>query len=65
MHYNVTLAKLQQYIQQEGITLSRYAETDFEGIPSGLGHTFSRPGGLKENIRITEPDIWIRQIEST
>lgn len=65
VHYNVTLAKLQQYIQQEGITLSRYAETDFEGIPSGLGHTFSRPGGLKENIRITEPDIWIRQIEST
>ena len=65
VHYNVTLAKLREYIQREGVNLSQYGECDFEGIPSGLGHTFSRPGGLKENIRITEPDLWIRQIEST
>lgn len=65
VQYNVTLEKLQDYIRQEGVHLSKYADADFEGIPSGLGHTFSRPGGLKENIRITEPDLWIRQIEST
>lgn len=64
VQYNVTLAKLVEYIKREGVNISRYAECDFEGIPSGLGHTFSRPGGLKENIRITEPDLWIRQIES-
>lgn len=65
VQYNVTLAKLNDYIRKKGVRLSEYAEADFEGVPSGLGHTFSRPGGLKENIRITEPDLWVRQIEST
>lgn len=64
VQYNVTFRKLQEKIDREGIKLSSYSPADFEGMESGIGHTFSRPGGLTENIRITEPDIWIRQIES-
>ncbi|MBE6098528.1 MAG: 4Fe-4S dicluster domain-containing protein [Anaerovibrio sp.] len=64
VQYNVTLRKLQEYIDRERVQLHSFAPVSFEGMESGIGHTFSRPGGLTENIRITEPDMWVRQIES-
>lgn len=64
VQYNVTFRKLQEKIDQENVRLSSYPAVPFDGEPSGVGHTYSRPGGLKENIRITDPDIRIRQIES-
>ncbi len=64
VHYNVTFKKLQEKIEREHINLRSFPAEDFEGMEAGLGHTYSRPGGLKENIFVTNPEIWVRQIES-
>ena len=64
VQYNVTFRKLLEKIKNENIRLQSYPATEFDGTPSGIGHTYSRPGGLKENIRVTHPDMRIRQIES-
>lgn len=64
VQYNVTFRKLQEKIVREGVRVASFAPVPFEGRPAGIGHTYSRPGGLKENIRITHPDLWVRQIES-
>ena len=64
VQYNVTLRKLQELIEKENVHLHSFSPVEFEGMESGIGHTYSRPGGLTENIRITNPDIWVRQIES-
>jgi len=48
-HYNVTFAKIQQYLEQNNIVLP-LKETGFDHYESGLGSIFPMPGGLKENI---------------
>ena len=63
VHYNVTYAKLEQYLERNGINLANYQEADFEDAGCGLGLTFSRPGGLRENVEFHVKDAWIRQIE--
>ncbi|MCM0757575.1 methyl-accepting chemotaxis protein [Sporomusa sphaeroides DSM 2875] len=63
VHYNVTYAKLEQYLEKNGINLANYQEADFEDAGCGLGLTFSRPGGLRENVEFHVKDAWIRQIE--
>ncbi|MBP5200499.1 MAG: 4Fe-4S dicluster domain-containing protein [Schwartzia sp.] len=64
VQYNVTFKKLQEKIEKEGVNLRSYPAEDFEGMEAALGHTYSRPGGLKENIFVTNPELWVRQIES-
>ena len=64
VQYNVTFKKLQEKIERESVNLNTYPAADFEGMEAALGHTYSRPGGLKENIAVTNPEIWVRQIES-
>lgn len=64
VQYNVTFRKLQEKINREGVKLSQYPSAGFDGMESGIGHVYSRPGGLKENIRLVDSDIWVRQIES-
>lgn len=49
IHYNVTFAKLHEYIKENNIQLPK-EETEFDHYKSGLGSLFSMPGGLKENI---------------
>jgi len=65
VEYNVTYKKLKDYIKNKKINLSSYSEADFDDIGCGLGLTFSRPGGLRENVEFVtqDPSIWIRQIE--
>lgn len=63
VQYNVTYAKLEQYLVKNGINLASYPEVDFEEPNCGLGLTFSRPGGLRENVELQTKDAWIRQIE--
>lgn len=65
VHYNVTFKKLEQVLQANHVDLKQYDAAGFDGLESGIGMTFSRPGGLKENIRLHDPDVWIKQIEST
>ena len=49
VHYNVTLKKLYEYIEKNGITLP--AETVvFDHGDSALGQLYAMPGGLKENL---------------
>jgi len=49
VHYNVTLKKLYDYIEKNGIRLPR-EETGFDHPASELGCLYSMPGGLKENV---------------
>jgi len=63
VQYNVTYTKLEQYLVRNGINLASYPEVDFEELSCGLGLTFSRPGGLRENVEFQTQDAWIRQIE--
>lgn len=63
--YNVTFRKLEEYIVRNQVVLSQYPEADFDGDTCGIGLTFSRPGGLRENVEHHTGDggIWIRQVE--
>jgi iron only hydrogenase large subunit-like protein len=61
--YNVTYKKLQEYLENRKIDLSKYEEYDFEDMGCSLGYLFSRPGGLKENVQSKVPNAWVRQIE--
>lgn len=64
VQYNVTFRKLQDYLSAHGIRLSSYEESDFDDIGCGLGLTFSRPGGLRENVDYhTGGQAWVRQVE--
>jgi len=47
--YNVTFAKLQEYLEKNNIDLPD-EETGFDHDDSGLGILFPMPGGLKENM---------------
>ncbi|WP_237151889.1 [Fe-Fe] hydrogenase large subunit C-terminal domain-containing protein [Oryzibacter oryziterrae] len=64
--YNVTYRKLKDYFEKRGIDLKSAPRAGFDGVDCGLGLTFSRPGGLGENIRhVVGDDVWIRQVEGT
>ena len=47
--YNITYAKLQEYLQAHPITLPQQ-ETAFDNPDAALGALYPLPGGLKENI---------------
>ena len=61
--YNVTYKNLLDYLRRNEIDLSAYADTDFDSPKGGLGFTFSRPGGLRENVAFYAPDAWVKQVE--
>ena len=62
--YNVTYEKLKQYLVENQIKLNDYPEVDFDDIGCGIGLTFSRPGGLRENVDFhTNGSAWVRQVE--
>lgn len=63
VNYNVTFKKLSEYLNKNNININGYDEYDFDDISCDLGFLFSRPGGLKENIKVRVKDAWIRQIE--
>ena len=64
VNYNVTFRKLLDYLDQAQVDLGRYPEKDFDDIGCGLGLTFSRPGGLRENVDFhTGGKAWVRQVE--
>lgn len=62
--YNVTYNKLTQYMAKQKLRCDMQVEMDFDSEECGLGLTFSRPGGLSENIHYhTKGQAWVRQIE--
>ena len=62
--YNITFDKLKRKLAEMHVQLDQYPETGFDGMQPGIGHVYSRPGGLGETIRVTNKDLWIRQIDS-
>lgn len=63
--YNVTYKKIKEYLEKNNINLNIYEQKPFDDIGCGLGLTFSRPGGLRENVEYHVPGAWVRQIEGT
>lgn len=63
IQYNVTFKKLKDYIEKNKVNTYSYDSCDFDDIECEMGFLFSRPGGLKENIMLKYPDMWVRQIE--
>lgn len=63
VQYNVTYSKLIDYLDRNKINLDSYSEKDFDDIGCGIGLTFSRPGGLRENVEYHLNNVWIKQIE--
>lgn len=62
--YNVTYSKILEYIKKNKINLSSFGKKKFDNIQGSTGFTFSRPGGLKENVYLhLGTDVWIKQIE--
>lgn len=62
--YNVTYKKLKARLAAKGVNLSSFPEKGFDDIGCGLGLTFSRPGGLRENVDYhTKNQAWVRQVE--
>ncbi len=66
IQYNITYSKIKKYLADKGINLDNFPEAEFENEPRrGLGLTFSRPGGLRENVEIYAKDAWVKQVEGT
>lgn len=64
VEYNVTFAKLKEYLKKHNVSLNQYKEKEFDDIKCEMGFLFSRPGGLSENVRFHNNDLkWIRQVE--
>ncbi len=62
--YNVTFVKFMEHLEKSNISLDSYNETPFDNMKGSIGFTFSRPGGLCENIRYNlKQEVWIKQIE--
>lgn len=65
VNYNVTYQKIEHYLAHNQLNLMDYPEIDYDDDGCGLGLTFSRPGGLRENLEFYKPDVWIRQVEGS
>ena len=64
--YNVTVEKLKAYLKSQGVRLESYPEAEFDRRSGDLGFTFSRPGGLRENVEFYAGDkVWVKQVEGT
>ncbi len=64
LDYNVTFEKFMQHTKKQGIDFTNYESKTFDNMDGGIGFTFSRPGGLSENIKFNlGEDIWIKQVE--
>lgn len=62
--YNVTFRKIKEYLINNRLDPSSYPEADFDDVGCGIGLTYSRPGGLRENVDYhTNGAVWVRQVE--
>lgn len=62
--YNLTIDRLDKYIKEHNVKISGFSPSDFDDDLCGLGLTFSRPGGLRENVEhYVGDEVWIRQKE--
>lgn len=57
--YNVTMVNLKEYLKNNGISLERYNQLDYDNPPAERAVLFSTPGGLMETA-----DRWAHGIRS-
>ncbi len=66
-NYNITIKKLLEYFDRNGITIPIDTSEDYEykfDEPQGqLGSIYSRPGGLRDNLWVHDPEINITNSE--
>lgn len=65
--YNVTMARLKEYFQNNHIALEKFERVDYDNPPAERAVLFSTPGGLLETAARWNPDLRpkIRKIEGT
>lgn len=62
--YNITYASILEHLESADVDIMNYKQHPFDNIAGSIGLTFSRPGGLCENVRFyMGDDTWIYQIE--
>ncbi len=65
--YNVTFKKLEQYFDKNGIKVAANDPSDleykFEEMQGQLGAVYPRPGGLRDNLWMHDPDLNITTSE--
>ena len=54
--YNVTMRSLDEHFKSQGIDLSRFPATEFDGPPAERAVLFSTPGGLRDTLERWSPD---------
>lgn len=60
INYNVTLKKLDEYLEKHGVNYKNLAsrnEFTFDAGSGFLGGVYPKPGGLKENLLLHEPEL--------
>lgn len=61
VEYNVTFKKLKEYFDSNGIVIHTNSDQEFEyrfdDQQGQLGAIYSRPGGIKDNLLLHDPDI--------
>ncbi|AEJ61955.1 methyl-accepting chemotaxis sensory transducer [Spirochaeta thermophila DSM 6578] len=55
--YNVTMRRLVDYFEREGVDLSTYAEEEFDNDPAERAVWFSNPGGLLATLAREMPEV--------
>ncbi len=67
VEYNVTIKKLMEYFDRNGINIPTDAGEDYEykfdEIQGQLGSVYSRPGGLRDNLWLHNPELNITNSE--
>ena len=67
VEYNVTFKKLMEYFDRNGINIPAEPPEDFEykfdDIQGQLGSIYPRPGGLRDNFWVHDPDLNITNSE--
>ena len=67
VEYNITIKKLMEYFDRNGITIPTDSGDDFtykfDDIQGQLGSVYPRPGGLRDNLWLHDPDINITDSE--
>ena len=65
--YNITFKKLSEYFDKNGIAITAHSvhdlEYDFDDQQGQLGAVYPRPGGLRDNLWMHDPDLNITTSE--
>jgi iron only hydrogenase large subunit-like protein len=61
--YNATFKSFESFIKKEGIVIDKYKPLVYDGDQAERAVLFSSPGGLKETVARTNPELNVRKVE--